>query len=69
MQEQAELIGGGFAAGCAVGGEMGLPGVDVIFRAAAPAINVFVKPLRPAACEIGDDEPGVDPLRPLQRAQ
>jgi hypothetical protein len=52
MQEQAELIGGGFAAGCAVGGEMGLPGFDVIFRSAAPAINVFVKSLRPAACEI-----------------
>ena len=38
MQEQAELIGGRLAAGRAVGGEMGLPGFDVICRAAAPAI-------------------------------
>ena len=43
MQEQAELIGGRLAAGRAVGGEMGLPGFDVIFRAAAPAINVLVE--------------------------
>jgi hypothetical protein len=31
----------------------------VIFRAAAPAINVLVERVRSAACEIGDDEPGV----------
>ena len=59
MQEQAGLIGGGLAAGRAVGGEMGLPGFDVIFRATAPAINLLVERLRPAACEIGDNEPGV----------
>ena len=46
MQEQAELIGGRLAAGRAVGGEMGLPGFDVIFCAAAPAINVLVDRLR-----------------------
>src|SRR5271166_4010949 len=57
MQEQAELIGGRFAAGRAVGGEMGFPGFDVTFRAAAPAIDVLVKDLRPAAFEIGYDEP------------
>ena len=62
MQEQAELIGGGLAARGAVGGEMGLPGFDVIFRAAAPAVNVLVDRLRSAACEIGDDEPGVGSL-------
>ena len=62
MQEQAELIGGRLGAGRAVGGEMGLPGFDVIFRAAAPAINVLVDRLRPAACEIGDDKPGVGSL-------
>src|SRR5512144_2197249 len=62
MQEQAELIGGGLAAGGAVGGEMGLPGFDVVFRAAAPAINVLVESLRPAAFEIGHDEPGVGSL-------
>ena len=42
--------------------EMGLPGFDVIFRAAAPAINVLVERLRLAACEISDDEPGVGSL-------
>src|SRR6516164_6018028 len=62
MQEQAELIGGRFAAGRAVGGEMGFPGFDVIFGAAASAIDVLVKDLRPAAFEIGDDKPGVGSL-------
>jgi hypothetical protein len=41
---------------------MSFPGFDVIFCAAAPAINVLVDRLRPAACEIGDDEPGVGSL-------
>ena len=61
MQEQAELIGGGLAARGAVGGEMGFPGFDVIFRAAAPAVNVLVDRLS-AAYKIGDDEPGVGSL-------
>src|SRR5208283_4451680 len=36
-----------------------LPGFDVVFGLAAPAIDVFVKPARVAAPEIGDDEAGV----------
>jgi hypothetical protein len=42
--------------------EMGLPGFDVIFRAAASAINVLVERLRLAAREISDDEPPIGPF-------
>src|SRR5271166_1810762 len=41
---------------------MGLPGFDVIFGLAAPAIDVFVKPSRVALPEIVDDEARIGPV-------
>jgi hypothetical protein len=32
MQKQAELVRGGFGAGCAISGKMRLPGFDVVFQ-------------------------------------
>src|SRR5450759_5170108 len=42
---------------------MRLPGFDVIFGLAAPAIIIFVKPAGVALLQIGDDEARVGPLR------
>src|SRR5208283_3010968 len=42
---------------------MRLPGFDVIFRLAAPAIIIFVEPAGVALHQIGDDEACVGPLR------
>lgn len=64
MKEQAELIGGCLAARCAVSRKMRFPGLDVVFHAAAPAVNVFVEHLRTAARKIGDDEAGIGAVRP-----
>ena len=64
MQKQAELVRGGFAAGRAVSRKMRLPGFDVVFHAATPAVNVFVEHLRPSAGKIGDDEAGIGSVRP-----
>ena len=43
MEEEAELIGRRLGAGRAVRRQMRLPGFDVVFGLAAPAIEVFVK--------------------------
>jgi hypothetical protein len=59
VEEQAKLVGGCLTAGGAVGGEMTLPGLDMIFGTAAPAIDILVQRFRSAAGEIGDDESGV----------
>jgi hypothetical protein len=59
VEEQAKLVGGCLGTGGAVSGEMTLPGLDMIFGNAAPAIDTLVKCFRPAAGEIGDDEAGV----------
>jgi hypothetical protein len=63
MQEQAELIGFGRVAGSAVGGEVGLPRLDMIFRLSAHAIEPFVEFLGATALQIGDDEAGVGAVR------
>ena len=42
VEEQAELVGGCLGAGGAVSGEMTLPGLDMIFGTAAPAIDMPV---------------------------
>src|SRR6202166_668493 len=42
---------------------MRLPGFDVIFRLAAPAIIILVEPAGVALRQIGDDEARVGPLR------
>ena len=43
MQEQPELVGRGLGAGGAVGRQMRLPGLDVVFRLAAPSVDILVK--------------------------
>src|SRR5450631_1920668 len=42
---------------------MRLPGFDVIFRLAAPAIIILVEPAGVALHQIGDDQARVGPLR------
>ena len=63
MEKEPELIGRRLGAGCAVGGQVGLEGFDVIFGPAASAVQVFVEPARVAPPEIGGDEAGVGPFR------
>src|SRR5215210_5249433 len=62
MQEEAELVGARLGAGRAISGEVRLPRLDVVLRRAAPAENVLVERLGLAACQAGDDEPGVGSL-------
>ena len=62
VEEQAKLVGGGLGAGCAIGGEVGFPGFDVVFSLAPPAIDLFIEPARRALFEIGDDKACVGPL-------
>ena len=38
---------------------MGFPGLDVVFRPAAPAVDVLVQRAAVAVAEVGDDEAGV----------
>jgi hypothetical protein len=59
VEEQPELIGGRFCAGRSVRRQMGLPGFDVVFGLAAPAIDVFIERAGIALPQIGDDEAGV----------
>ena len=59
MEKQTELIGGGLGAGGTIGRQVGLPRFDVVFRHAAPAVDIFIEGLRLAAFEIGHDETGV----------
>jgi hypothetical protein len=62
VQEQPELVGGGLGTRSPVGGEVGFPGLDVVFRAAAPAIEVLVEGTSAAVAEVGDDEAGIGAL-------
>src|SRR4249920_39292 len=63
MEKQAQLVGGGAGAGGAVGGEMGLPGLDMVLGLAASAIDALVERLARADGEAGDDEARVAALR------
>ena len=63
MEKEPELVGGRLGAGRAVGGQMGLEGFDVVFRLAAPAVDVFVERAGVAPGQVGDDEARVRPLR------
>ena len=62
MEEQPQLVGCGPGARRAISGEMGFPGLDVIFRLASPAIDLFVEPAWRALFEVGDDKAGVGTL-------
>ena len=64
MQEQAKLVGLGRMAGSAIGGEVVLPRLDVVFGLAAGAVEPFVKVLGAPGLEVGDNEAGVGALGP-----
>src|SRR5512132_1745902 len=59
VQEQAELVGGGLGTRGPVGGEVRFPGLDVVFRLSAPAVEVLVQRAAVAVAEVGDDEAGI----------
>jgi hypothetical protein len=62
VQEQAELVGLGRVAGGAVGLEMVLPCLDVVFGLTAGAIEPLVEVLGAAGFEVGDNKPGIGSL-------
>src|SRR5215212_9367283 len=62
MQEEAELVRGGFSAGGPIGGKVRLPRLDVIFRGAAPAIDVVIERTSVSGRQVRDDEAGVCPV-------
>lgn len=64
MQEQAKLVCRRLAARGPVGGEMGLPGFDMVLGHAPAAINAFVQSPGAPTWEIGHDEARVATLRP-----
>lgn len=49
MQERPHLVGAGPTAGGPVGCQVGLPGLDVIFRVAAPGVDPLIELLGRAA--------------------
>src|ERR1700745_2126187 len=51
-------------AGSAIGGEVVLPRLDVVFRLAASAVEPFVEVLGAAAFQVGDNEAGVGAIGP-----
>ncbi len=62
MQKQTELVRRRPRAGRAVGRQVGFPGLDVVFRRAAPTVDPLIERSSFAAGKIGDDEPGVAAL-------
>src|SRR3954469_16246178 len=59
MQKQPELVGAGLGAGGAIGGKVRLPRLDVVFRLAMSAIDLFIKDTRVSGRQARDDEVGV----------
>src|SRR3974390_2392435 len=63
VQEQPELVGSSLGARGAVGCQVRLPGLDVVFRLAAPTVDILVKYTGVADLQVGDDEACVGPFR------
>src|SRR5512132_2339232 len=59
MQEQPELVGGGLGTRGAVGGEMGLPGLDMVLRLPTPTVELLVEGTSTAVAKVGDDEAAI----------
>ena len=59
MQKQPELVGGCLGAGGAIGGKVRLPRLDVVFRLATSAIDLFIKDTRVSGRQARDDEADV----------
>src|SRR5215207_6384526 len=68
MQKQPELVGGCLGAGGTIGSKVRLPRLDVIFRIAAPAINVLIKGTSVSGRQARDDEAGVCSIGPSLNA-
>ena len=64
VQEQAKLVGLGRMAGSAIGGEVVLPRLDMVFGLATGAIEPFVEVLGAAAFQVGDNEAGIGSFGP-----
>src|SRR3954468_5678678 len=62
MQKQPELVRGGFRAGGPIGGKVRLPRLDVIFRGAAPAIDLFIERTSVSGRPVRDGEAGGRPV-------
>ena len=63
MQEQTKLVGCRPGSRTSIRRQMGLPGLDMVFGLAAPAIDILVEPASVAFAQIGDDEAGVRSFR------
>src|SRR4051812_3844145 len=59
MQKQPELVGAGLGARGPIGGKVRLPRLDVIFRGAAPAIDLVIERTSVSGRQARDDEAGV----------
>src|SRR4051794_39230154 len=59
MQKQPELVGGCLGARGPIGGKVRLPRLDVIFRGAAPAIDLVIERTSVSGRQVRDDEAGV----------
>src|SRR4051794_1666401 len=63
VQEQPELVSRGLGARGAVGRQMRLPGLDMVFRLAAPAVDILVEYTGVANLQVGDNKARVGPFR------
>lgn len=62
VEEQPELVGGGLGARGAIGSEMRFPGLDMVFRLTAPAVEILVQRSAATMAEVGDDKAGIGSL-------
>ena len=56
MEEQPKLVGRGLGAGGAIRRQMRLPGFDVVFGLAAPAVDDPHRARADCVSQVGDDE-------------
>ena len=62
MQHQAQLVGGSAAELGTVGGQVRVPGFDVVLGLAALAVMLFIQRAGAATGEVGDDKARVGAL-------
>ena len=62
MKEEAKLVGRSLMAGGAVGGEMVLPRLDMVFRLTARAVEPLIERLGATALQVGDDKASIGSL-------
>src|SRR4029077_302738 len=62
VKEEAKLVGRSLMAGGAVGGEMVLPRLDMVFRLTARAVEPLIERLGATALQVGDNKASVGSL-------